>query len=70
MTTKRERCSQKSVRRNVDDSSAFISSAIFQQCPKQKHFSSVLIAIFSIYEGGVNCSVWGTGWEHGGHDES
>ena len=31
----------KSVRRNVDDSSALISSAIFQQCPKQKHFSVI-----------------------------
>ena len=49
-TRKREMFSQKSVRRFVGDSSAFVmirhGRHVVSQCPKQKYFPPVLVAIF------------------------
>ena len=60
-TRKREMFSQKSVRRFVGDSSAFVmirhGRHVVSQCPKQKHFPPVLLNIFLIFPGGVNASV-------------
>ena len=49
-TRKREMFSQKSVRRFVGDSSAFVmirhGRHVVSQCPKQKHFPPVLVNTF------------------------
>ena len=49
-TRKREMFSQKSVRRFVGDSSAFVmirhGRHVVSQCPKQKHVPPVLVNIF------------------------
>ena len=49
-TRKREMFSQKSVRRFVGDSSAFVmirhGRHVVSQCPKQKHFPPVSVNIF------------------------
>ena len=59
-TRKREMFSEKSVRRFVGDSSAFVmirhGRHVVSQCPKQKHFPPVLVNIFQYFRG-VNASV-------------